>query len=243
MIWKSSTIYILLTRHWCAWVASNEKRNSGILFCELQNLLWMCSSVCGWVAKEIRTVHIEEYLHFVNDLRFAYEDEDGVGPEVGDKISLLSGCPELSRETRTMTLFRIRCLFFFSMEKWICLKSTLGQRLGLVTDRLFWGSSSPWRNYLLWNNGEFNLFIDAYSIIELLVRLETFAGIAVEPGYSSCTFVDFFDTDEVLKEPLNCYKEIRVAAAVGSDTLNVSASEVLCVESSLPAQHPKFNVS
>ena len=41
---------------------------------------------------------------------------------------------------------------------------------------------------------------------------------------------------------MKCYKEIRVAVTVGEDTLDVSASDALCVQSSLPAQSPEIVV-
>ena len=39
-----------------------------------------------------------------------------------------------------------------------------------------------------------------------------------------------------------CYKEIRRAAAVGEDTLDVSAPDALCIQNFLPAQPPAVEV-
>ena len=59
------------------------------------------------MAKDLRSVHFEECPHFFDDVRFAYVDEDGVGPEVSPMISFLSGSPELEQKTRIMTMFRL----------------------------------------------------------------------------------------------------------------------------------------
>ena len=73
-------------------------------------ILFQGFSVRGWLAKESRTVHNEEYLGFIDDVSFPFVVEDGVGPEVGDTRSVLCGCPALVRKTRIMTMFRLICL-------------------------------------------------------------------------------------------------------------------------------------
>ena len=49
----------------------------------------------GWVARELRNVHIDDYVGFVDDVRHAYLDKLGVGPAVEDMVSFLSSCSEL----------------------------------------------------------------------------------------------------------------------------------------------------
>ena len=48
----------------------------------------------GWVARELRSVHIDDYVEFVDDVRHVYLDEVGAGPTVEDKVSFLSSSPE-----------------------------------------------------------------------------------------------------------------------------------------------------
>ena len=64
----------------------------------------------GWVAKELRTLHIEEYMDLVNDLRYAYSGVDGHCLAVDDMSTFLCGCPELCRKTKTTRVFRLSCL-------------------------------------------------------------------------------------------------------------------------------------
>ena len=64
----------------------------------------------GWVARELRNVHIDDYVEFVDDVRHVYLDELGVGPAVEDMVSFLSSCPELSRREYTWNIFKLCCL-------------------------------------------------------------------------------------------------------------------------------------
>ena len=47
----------------------------------------------GWLARELRNVHIKEHVEFVVDIRHDYLDGLGVAPAVEDLISFLSACP------------------------------------------------------------------------------------------------------------------------------------------------------
>ena len=64
----------------------------------------------GWVARELRNAHIDDYIQFVDNVRHVYLDELGVGPDVEDMVSFLSSCPELSRRRYTWDLFKLSCL-------------------------------------------------------------------------------------------------------------------------------------
>ena len=57
--------------------------------------LFQSFSSRGWVARELRNIHIDEYVEFIDDVRHAYLDDLGVGPDVEDMVSFLSSCPEL----------------------------------------------------------------------------------------------------------------------------------------------------
>ena len=59
--------------------------------------LFQSFSSRGWVAPELRNVHIDDYFQFIDDVRHVYLDELGVGSDVQDMVSFLSSCPELAR--------------------------------------------------------------------------------------------------------------------------------------------------
>ena len=72
--------------------------------------LFQSFSSRGWVAWELRNVHIDDYIELVDDVRHVYLDELGVGPCVEDMVSFLSSCPELSRRGYTWDVFKLSCL-------------------------------------------------------------------------------------------------------------------------------------
>ena len=61
----------------------------------------------GWVVRELRNVHIDDYIELIDDVRHVYPDELAVEPEVEDMVSFLSSCPELSRREYTWELFKL----------------------------------------------------------------------------------------------------------------------------------------
>ena len=72
--------------------------------------LFQSFSSRSWVARELRNVHIDDYVEFIDDVRHVYLDELGVGPDVEDMVSFLSSRPELSRREYTWDLFNLCCL-------------------------------------------------------------------------------------------------------------------------------------
>ena len=62
------------------------------------------------VAKDFGADHVEEFMHFIEHLRYIYLDEDSVGSEVEDMISFLAYCPEYCCEPKVTTIFRLSFL-------------------------------------------------------------------------------------------------------------------------------------
>ena len=53
--------------------------------------------VRGWLAKELKNIHMVDYMEFKDDIRFVYLDELDIGPKVEDMITFLSSSPELAK--------------------------------------------------------------------------------------------------------------------------------------------------
>ena len=51
----------------------------------------------GWLGKELKNVHMDDYLEFIDDLRFVYLDELHIGPKIEGMVTFLSLSPELSQ--------------------------------------------------------------------------------------------------------------------------------------------------
>ena len=66
--------------------------------------------VRAWLAKEVKNVHMDDYLEFVDDLRFVSLDELHIGPKIEDMVTFLSSSPELSKQEYTSYVFKLCCL-------------------------------------------------------------------------------------------------------------------------------------
>ena len=108
-------------------------------------------------------------------------NEDNIGPEVADMVSVLAVCPEFCRKPKVLTMSRLVCL---------CLAQI---RLDLtevkVVPQVGLGTSYVYQKYL----GQFRLtycpvirkaifFTNAASIFDWMELFESFAATTVEPG-------------------------------------------------------------
>ena len=66
--------------------------------------------VRGWLVKELRNIHMDDYMEFVDDIRFVYLDELHIGPKIEDMITFLSSSPELAKREYTFRVFKLCCL-------------------------------------------------------------------------------------------------------------------------------------
>ena len=66
--------------------------------------------VGGWLAKEIKNIHMDDYLKFVDDLRFVYLDELHIGRKIRDMVTFLSSSPELAKREYRPYVFKLCCL-------------------------------------------------------------------------------------------------------------------------------------
>ena len=199
----------------------------------------------GWVARELRNVHIDDYIEFVDDLRHVYLDELGVGPDVEDMVSFLSSCPELPRRGYTWDLFKLSCLCLGHVAPKLP-DVPLGSSNVGVTSVDVSSIIEPLQGYLLSSDAEGNFFTDPGSISSCMELLETFGDSALQCGYNPWEFVDVHDYEKIWTELEKSYKVVRIASDVES---SASLSEPLCVSERLPeqrrrpAQRPRIDIS
>ena len=128
-------------------------------------------SVRGWVLKKLRSIHNEETLHFVEDVRFKFLDDDLVGPEFEDMFSFSSGYPELCRKSKNLTMFCLSCfclqLMVFDLPE-LYFVSPNSVSDGPDLSEII----RPVQGYFLCGNLDSNLFTDASSITECLEVLD-----------------------------------------------------------------------
>ena len=135
--------------------------------------LFQSFSSRGWVARELRNVHIDDYIEFVDDMRHVYLDELGVGPYVEDMVSFLSLCPELSRRRYTWDSFELSCLCLGHVAPKLPDVSLGSSKVGVTSVDLS-SIIEPLQGYLLSSDAEGNFFTDPGSISSCMELLETF---------------------------------------------------------------------
>ena len=64
----------------------------------------------GWLIKDLKNVHFDDYLEFIDDLRHVYPDNVISGPFIDDMVTFLANCPELARREYTLHVFKLCCL-------------------------------------------------------------------------------------------------------------------------------------
>ena len=77
---------------------------------ECYHHLFQSFSSRGWLAKELKNVHLDDYVEFVDDLRHVYVDNTISGPMVDEMVAYVANCPELARREYTLHVFKVCCL-------------------------------------------------------------------------------------------------------------------------------------
>ena len=207
--------------------------------------LFQSFSSRGWVARELRNVHIDDYVEFIDDVRHVYLDELGVGPDVEDMVSFLSSCPELARRGYTWDLFKLCCLCLGHVAPKLP-DVSLGSSKVRVTRVDLSSVIDPIQGYLLSGDTEGNFFSDPGSISSCMELLETFSDSALQCDYNPWEFVDVHGYEKIRGELEKSFKAVRVAIDVESSaSLSEPAfvSERLPEQRRRPAQRPCIDIS
>ena len=207
--------------------------------------LFQSFSSRGCVARELRNVHIEDYVEIIDDVRHVYLDELGVGPEVEDMVCFLSSCPEMSRKEYTWDLFNLCCLCLGHVAPKFPDVSLGSSKVG-VTGVDLSSVIEPIQGYLLSGDAEGNLFTDPGSISSCMELLETFSDSALHCDYNPWESVKIHGYEKTRAELEKSYKAVRVASDVeSSSSLSepVFVSERLPEQRRQPAQRPRIDIS
>ena len=207
--------------------------------------LFQSFSSRGWVARELRNVHIDDYVEFTDDVRHVYLDELGVGPDVEDMVSFLSSWPELARRGYTWDLFKLCCLCLGHIAPKLPDVSLGSSKVGVTRVDLS-SVIGPIQGYLLSGDTEGNFFSDPGCISSCMELLETFSDSALQCDYNPWEFVDVHGYEKIRGELEKSFKAVRVASDVESSASlsePVFLSERLPEQRRRPAQRPRIDIS
>ena len=199
--------------------------------------------VRGWLAKELKKVHMDDYLEFFDDLRFVYLDDLHIGSKIEDMVTFLSLSPELSKREYTSYVFKLCCLCLGhvvpelpSVSLGSPNRSVAGVDLADVID--------PLQSYLLSSNLEQNIFASAECISSCVEMLAEFGDRALQPSYDPWASVDFHGRGKIHADLTKAYKDVKVAANVKPDVdvaLSSGSPEKLLPQRKRPAQGPRVD--
>ena len=206
--------------------------------------LFQSFSSWGRAARELRHVHIDDYIEVIDDMRHVYLDELGVGSDVEDMVSFLSSCPELSRREYTWDLFKLCCLCLGHVAPKLPDVPLGSVKVG-VTSVDQSSVVEPIHGYLLSGDSEGSFFTDPGSVPSCMELLETSSDRALQPDYNPWESVDAHRYENLRAELEKSYEAVRVASDVESSS---SLSEPVFVSERLPeqrrrlAQRPRFDI-
>ena len=182
--------------------------------CHLRLLQSFC--VRGRLAKELKNVHIDDYLNFIDDLRVVYLGELHIAPKIEDMITFLSSSPELSKREYKLYVFKLCCLCLgHVVPEWpnVLLGSPSRRVAGVDLADVI----EPVQSYLLSSRSEQNIFSSVECISSCVEMLTEFGDRAFQPSYDPWASVDFHGRVKIHADLTKTYKDVRVATNVGTD--------------------------
>ena len=63
--------------------------------------------VRGRLVKDLKNIHMDDYMEFIDDIRFVYLDELHIGPKIEDMITFLSSSPELAEREHPFSRIQV----------------------------------------------------------------------------------------------------------------------------------------
>ena len=173
----------------------------------------------GWLETELKNVHMDGFVEFVDDLRHVYLDNVISGPVIDDMVIFLANCPELARREYTLHVFKLCCLCLGH----ICpaLPSVgLNYTMNGVENVDLSSVEEPLQSYLLCGEVVNNFFTDPESIARCVELVDNFGDQALRAEYNPWDSVDFHGRVGIVEGLSKSYKAVRVASVVDTSFMS-----------------------
>ena len=200
--------------------------------------------VRGWLAKELKNIHMDDYMEFIDDIRFVYLDELHIGPKIEGMITFFSSSPELAKREQTSHVFKLCCLCLGHVVPKLP-SVALGSPGKSIAGVDLSENIEPSQSSLLNSSAEQNIFTSAGSISSCVELLDEFGDKEIQPCFDPWASVDFYDKSQIYADLTKAYKNVRVASNVETG-VEVSVSpetpDELASQRRQPAQKPRIDV-
>ena len=196
--------------------------------------------VRGWLARELKNLHMDDFMEFIHDIWFVYLDELHIGPTIEDMTNFLSSSPELAKQEQTFHVFKLCCLCLGHVVPKLPSVS-LGSPGKSTAEVGLSDIIEPLQSYLLGSSAEQNIFTSAESISSCVELLDEFRDKAIQPCFDPCASVDFHGQSQIYADLTKAYKNVRVGSNVETGVeVNVSPEtpDKLALQRCQPAQRP-----
>ena len=145
--------------------------------------LFQSFSSRGWLAKEFKNVHMDDYVEFVDDLRHVYLDNVISGPVIDDMVTFLSNCPKLARREYTLHVFKLCCLCLGHICPALPIVGHSYPMSGMESVDLSL-VIEPLQSYLLLGELTNNFFTDPDSVARCVEMVDSFGDQALQADYN-----------------------------------------------------------
>ena len=197
--------------------------------------------VRGWLARELKNIHMDDYVEFIDGIRFVNLDELHIGPTIEDMITFLSSTPDLAKREQTFHVFKLCCLCLGHVVPKLPSVS-LGSPGKSTAEVDLSDIIEPLQSYLLGSSAEQNIFTSAESISLCVDSLDEFGDKAIQPCFDPWASVDFHGQSQIYASLTKAYKDVKVASNVETGVeVNVSPDK-LAPQRCQPAQRPRIDV-
>ena len=181
--------------------------------------LFQSFSSRGWLAKEFKNVHMDDYVEFVDDLRLVYLDNVISGPVIDDMVTFLSNCPELARREYTLHVFKLCCLCLGHICPALPIVGLSYPMSGMESVDLSL-VIEPLQSYLLCGELTKNFFTDPDSVARCVEMLHGFGDQALQANYNPWDSVDFHGKAGIVEVLSKAYEAVRVASDVDTSSMS-----------------------
>ena len=197
----------------------------------------------GWLGKELKNVHMDDYVKFVDDLRHVYLDNVIRGPMVDDMVTFLANCPELARREYTLHVMKLCSLCLGHICPGLPIVGLSYPMSGEESVDLS-SVIEPSQISLLCVDLANNFFTHPESVARCVELVDSFGDQALRAYYNPWDSVDLHGRVGILEVLSKAYKAVRVASDV--DTISMStvlqSPGKLAMQSGTPVQAPKIDL-
>ena len=205
--------------------------------------LFQCFSSRGWLEREIKNVHMDDFVEFVDNLCHVDLVKMISGPMDDGMVTSMAIFPELARRKYTLHVFRLCCLCLGHLCP-VLLTVGLNHPLSGVDSVDLSSVIDPFQSYLLCGDLTNNFLTDPELIARCVELVDNFGDQALRARFDPWGSVDFHERADIVEGLSKSYKAVRVASDVDTTFMStvLQSPDKLAMQRRTPVQVPKIDL-